>query len=163
MPIVELEQAKKAKIEELEKDYHDANLEPKIHEALVLTGKGAGTVREFYLFQKYNNPIPALDTDRSLIICINTNKNMPYPTIAKEGDKVTVRITPVLAKAILDHMVLRYQQNFAKFTVFSTQVYSIVYDPKLTIEQNIAKVDAIKWSNQFDPKILEPVSKLLNS
>lgn len=155
LPLVELEQAKTQKHHQIEGDYLKANLEDKIHEGLILQGKGVGTIRKFKFKQKYNNSIPALDSDRFLLICINANKPLPYETEAKEGDKIVVQIKPEKAREILDHMIYRYQVNYAIFSVLKN---------KINFCKNLDEVNKIVW----DPSVitqdqLTQVNKLLNS
>ena len=142
-----LNEAKTQKLHQIENDYLKANLEFKLHEALILQGEGVGTIRKFKFKQKYNNTIPALDSDRFLLICIIANKPLPYETEAKEGDKVVVQIKPDKAKEILDHMIVRYQENYMIFVVTKNnidkckdinEVNKIFWDPSvITAEQKI--------------------------
>ena len=155
LPIVELEEAKEKKHHQLTDDYLKTNLEDKIHEGKIIQGKGIGTIRQFKFKQKYDNPIPALDTDRFLNICIISDKPLPYETEAKEGDKVVVQITPTKAKEILNHMINRYQMNYAIYTVLRN---------KLDICKNIDEVNKIIWDpNVITQDQLMQISKLLNS
>jgi len=155
LPIVELEEAKERKHHQLTNNYLNANLEDKIHEGKIIQGKGIGTIRQFKFKQKYDNAIPALDTDRFLNICIISDKPLPYETEAKEGDKVVVQITPTKAKEILNHMINRYQMNYAIFTVLKN---------KLDICKNIDEVNKIIWDpNVITQDQLTQISKLLNS
>lgn len=150
-----LHEAKEKKHHQLTNDYLKANLEDKMHEGKIIQGKGIGTIRQFKFKQKYNNSIPALDTDRFLNICIISDKPLPYETEAVEGDKIVVQITPTKAKEILNHMINRYQMNYAVFTVQKN---------KLDICKNIDEVDKIIWDpNVITQDQLTQISKLLNS
>lgn len=155
LPTVELEEAKEKKHHQLTNDYLKANLEDKIHEGKIIQGKGIGTIRQFKFKQKYNNSIPALDTDRFLNICIISDKPLPYETEAVEGDKIVVQITPTKAKEILNHMINRYQMNYAVFAVLKN---------KLDICKNIDEVNKIIWDSKvITTDQLTQISKLLNS
>ena len=150
-----LNEAKTQKIHQIENDYLKANLENKLHEGKIIQGKGIGAIRQFIFKQKYNNPIPALDSDRFLLICINANKPLPYETEAKEGDKVVVQIKPDKAREILDHMIYRYQVNYAIFSVLKT---------KINFCKNPDEVNKIVWdSSVITQDQLAQVNKLLNS
>ena len=147
LPIVELEYAKTQKLHQIEDDYLKANLEFKLHEGLIIQGKGIGTIRKFKFKQKYNNSIPALDSDRFLLICINSNKPLPYETEAKEGDKIVVQIKPDKAKEILDHMIVRYQENYMIFVVTKNNIDKC---------KNINEVNKIFW----DPSVITAEQKI---
>jgi len=150
-----LQQAKTQKHCELYNDYINANLKEKNHEALVIQGKGAGTVRQFKFKQKYDNAIPALDSDRFLNICINSNKALPYETEAVEGDKIVVQIKPLKAKEILDHMILRYGQNYAIHSFLKNKIDNC---------KTIQEVENVKWDmSVITPEQLSQVQQLLNS
>lgn len=150
-----LQQAKTQKHLELYNDYINANLQEKNHEALVIQGKGAGTVRQFKFKQKYDNAIPALDSDRFLNICINSNKALPYETEAVEGDKIVVQIKPLKAKEILDHMILRYGQNYAIHSVLKNKIDNC---------KTLLEVENVKWDmSVITPEQLSKVQQLLNS
>lgn len=150
-----LNEAKTQKLHQIEGDYLKANLEDKLHEGLIIQGKGTGTIKQFKFKQKYNNPIPALDSDRFLLICINANKPLPYETEAKEGDKIVVQIKPEKAREILDHMIYRYQVNYAIFSVLKN---------KINFCKNPDEVNKIVWdSSVITQDQLTQVNKLLNS
>ena len=155
LPIVELEEAKEKKHQEIAKFYINANLQDKIHEAKIIQGKGIGTIRQFKFKQRYDNIIPALDTDRFLNICIISNKSLPYETEALEGDRVVVQIKPEKAKEILDHMILRYGQNYAIHSVLKNKIDNC---------KTIQEVENVKWDmSVITPEQLSQVQQLLNS
>ena len=143
---------KQNKLHQIEGDYLKANLENKLHEGKIIHGEGIGKIRQFKFKQKYNNSIPALDSDRFLLICINSNKPLPYETEAKEGDKVVVQIKPEKAREILDHMIYRYQLNYAIFSVLKTkinfcknpdEVNKIVWDPSVITQDQLAQINKL--------------------
>lgn len=132
-----LQKAKEKKHQEIAEFYINANLQDKIHEAKIIQGKGIGTIRQFKFKQRYDNIIPALDTDRFLNICIISNKSLPYETEALEGDRVVVQIKPEKAKEILDHMILRYGQNYAIHSVLKNKIDNC---------KTIKEVEKISWN-----------------
>lgn len=137
LPIVELEEAKTQKHQEILASKLNADLQDKIHEGKIIQGKGIGTIRQFKFKQRYDNIIPALDTDRFLNICIISNKSLPYETEALEGDRVVVQIKPEKAKEILDHMILRYGQNYAIHSVLKNKIDNC---------KTIKEVEKISWN-----------------
>lgn len=137
LPIVELEEAKEKKHQEIAEFYINANLQDKIHEAKIIQGKGIGTIRQFKFKQKYDNKIPALDTDRFLNICIISDKPLPYETEAAEGDKIIVQITPAKAKEILNHMIERYTINYAISSFLRMKIENC---------KTINEVEKISWN-----------------
>ena len=132
-----LTEAKEKKHHQFLNDYLKANLEDKIHEGKIIQGKGIGTIRQFKFKQKYDNPIPALDTDRFLNICIISDKPLPYETEAAEGDKIIVQITPAKAKEILNHMIERYTINYAISSFLRMKIENC---------KTINEVEKISWN-----------------
>ena len=137
LPLVELEQAKTQKHQEILVSKLNADLQDKIHEAKVIQGKGIDTIRSFKFKQKYDNKIPALDTDRFLNICIISDKPLPYETEAVEGDKIIVQITPAKAKEILNHMIERYTINYAISSFLRMKIENC---------KTINEVEKISWN-----------------
>ena len=155
LPIVELEEAKEKKHREINASKIKADLQEKIHEGKIIQGKGIGTIRQFKFKQKYDNPIPALDTDRFLNICIISDKPLPYETEAVEGDKVVVQITPAKAKEILNHMIERYTINYAIQSVLKLKIESC---------KTVQEVEKINWDASVITKDqLTQAQKLLYS
>ena len=137
LPLVELEQAKTQKHQEILVSKLNADLQDKIHEAKVIQGKGIDTIRSFKFKQKSDNKIPALDTDRFLNICIISDKPLPYETEAAEGDKIIVQITPAKAKEILNHMIERYTINYAISSFLRMKIENC---------KTINEVEKISWN-----------------
>lgn len=132
-----LNEAKTQKHQEILVSKLNADLQDKIHEAKVIQGKGIDTIRSFKFKQKYDNKIPALDTDRFLNICIISDKPLPYETEAAEGDKIIVQITPAKAKEILNHMIERYTINYAISSFLQMKIENC---------KTIKEVEKISWN-----------------
>lgn len=132
-----LNEAKTQKHQEILVSKLNADLQDKIHEAKVIQGKGIDTIRSFKFKQKYDNKIPALDTDRFLNICIISDKPLPYETEAAEGDKIIVQITPAKAKEILNHMIERYTINYAISSFLRMKIENC---------KTIKEVEKISWN-----------------
>ena len=150
-----LTEAKEKKHHQFLNDYLKANLEDKIHEGKIIQGKGIGTIRQFKFKQKYDNPIPALDTDRFLNICIISDKPLPYETEAVEGDKVVVQITPAKAKEILNHMIERYTINYAISSVLKAKIEScktvqevekVIWDASIITKDQLTQAQKLLYS-----------------
>jgi hypothetical protein len=151
----ELKEAKKIKENEIEEIYLQENLRPHFFDGLVLSGLGTGTIKKYrFSLDFQNQKIPALEPDRYLKIICLTQRPLPYATVDEKNNKIVVRIKPNEALTILNHIINRFQTNFAIYSVILTNIENC---------KKIEDLDNIFW----DPKLatfemLTRITKLMN-
>jgi len=144
------EQAKEAKKNEIEQIYLNQNLKPHFFDGLVLRGLGTGTIKKFkFSLDFVNQKIPALEPDRYLKISCITQRPLAYATVDEKNNKIVVRIKPNEALAILNHVITRFETNFAIYSIIQTQIENckkledldkIVWDPKLATFEMMVQI-----------------------
>lgn len=151
----ELKEAKKIKENQIEEIYLQENLRPHFFDGLVLSGLGTGTIKKYrFSLDFQNQKIPALEPDRYLKIICLTQRPLPYATVDDKNNKIVVRIKPNEALTILNHIINRFQTNFAIYSVILTNIENC---------KKIEDLDNIFW----DPKLatfemLTRITKLMN-
>jgi hypothetical protein len=152
----ELEEAKEAKKHKIEEIYLQENLKPHFFDGLVLSGLGTGTIKKYrFSLDFQNQKIPALEPDRYLKISCITQRPLPYATVDDKNNKIVVRIKPSEALTILNHVINRFQANFAIYTIIQTQIENC---------KKIEDLDKIVWDAKLaTPEMLTQISKLMNS
>jgi len=155
-PALELEEAKEAKKHAMEEIYLQENLKPHFFDGLVLSGLGVGTIKKYrFSLDFQNQKIPALEPDRYLKISCITQRPLPYATVDDKNNKIVVRIKPSEALTILNHVINRFQANFAIYTIIQTQIVNC---------KKIEDLDKIAWDAKLaTPEMLTQISKLMNS
>jgi len=150
------EQAKEAKKHAIEEIYLQENLKPHFFDGLVLSGLGTGTIKKYrFSLDFQNQKIPALEPDRYLKISCITQRPLPYATVDEKNNKIVVRIKPSEALTILNHVINRFQTNFAIYTIIQTQIENC---------KKIEDLDKIVWDAKLaTPEMLTQISKLINS
>jgi len=156
LPALELEEAKEAKKRKIEEIYLQENLKPHFFDGLVLSGLGTGTIKKYrFSLDFQNQKIPALEPDRYLKISCITQRPLPYATVDEKNNKIVVRIKPSEALTILNHVINRFQTNFAIYSIIQTQIENC---------KKIEDLDKIVWDAKLaTPEMLTQISKLMNS
>ena len=156
LPALELEEAKEAKKHKIEEIYLQENLKPHFFDGLVLSGLGTGTIKKYrFSLDFQNQKIPALEPDRYLKISCITQRPLPYATVDEKNNKIVVRIKPSEALTILNHVINRFQTNFAIYSIIQTQIENC---------KKIEDLDKIVWDPKLaTPEMLTQISKLMNS
>jgi hypothetical protein len=156
LPEIELEEAKQAKKHAIEEIYLQENLKPHFFDGLVLSGLGTGTIKKYrFSLDFQNQKIPALEPDRYLKISCITQRPLPYATVDEKNNKIVVRIKPSEALTILNHVINRFQTNFAIYSIIQTQIENC---------KKIEDLDKIVWDPKLaTPEMLTQISKLMNS
>jgi hypothetical protein len=156
LPEIELEEAKEAKKHAMEEIYLQENLKPHFFDGLVLSGSGTGTIKKYrFSLDFQNQKIPALEPDRYLKISCITQRPLPYATVDDKNNKIVVRIKPNEALTILNHVINRFQTNFAIYSIIQTQIENC---------KKIEDLDKIVWDPKLaTPEMLTQISKLMNS
>jgi hypothetical protein len=155
-PALELEEAKEAKKHAMEEIYLQENLKPHFFDGLVLSGLGVGTIKKYrFSLDFQNQKIPALEPDRYLKISCITQRPLPYATVDEKNNKIVVRIKPNEALTILNHVINRFQTNFAIYSIIQTQIENC---------KKIEDLNKIVWDAKLaTPEMLTQISKLMNS
>lgn len=150
------EQAKEAKKHAMEEIYLQENSKPHFFDGLVLSGLGVGTIKKYrFSLDFQNQKIPALEPDRYLKISCITQRPLPYATVDEKNNKIVVRIKPSEALTILNHVINRFQTNFAIYSIIQTQIENC---------KKIEDLDKIAWDAKLaTPEMLTQISKLMNS
>ena len=110
-----LAEIKSNKIAEIKSVRDFKNLEPILDtSAEILNTDDESTGQfTFFVFHTTRHPVnPAADPTVILTNAIVTNQPIPYSTVSLSGQKVTVKITPSLAKTIVAHLALRNNNNY---------------------------------------------------
>jgi hypothetical protein len=152
----ELKEAKEIKKHKIEEIYLQENLKPHFFDGLVLSGLGTGTIKKYrFSLDFQNQKIPALEPDRYLKISCITQRPLPYATVDEKNNKIVVRIKPNEALTILNHVINRFQTNFAIYSIIQTQIENC---------KKIEDLDKIVWDPKLaTPEMLTQISKLMNS
>jgi len=152
----ELKEAKETKKHAIEEIYLQENLKPHFFDGLVLSGSGTGTIKKYrFSLDFQNQKIPALEPDRYLKIICLTQRPLPYATVDDKNNKIVVRIKPNEALTILNHIINRFQTNFAIYSIIQTQIENC---------KKIEDLDKIVWDPKLaTPEMLTQISKLMNS
>ena len=152
----ELKEAKETKKHAIEEIYLQENLKPHFFDGLVLSGSGTGTIKKYrFSLDFQNQKIPALEPDRYLKIICLTQRPLPYATVDDKNNKIVVRIKPNEALTILNHIINRFQTNFAIYSIIQTQIENC---------KKIEDLDKIVWDAKLaTPEMLTQISKLMNS
>lgn len=152
----ELKEAKEIKKHAIEEIYLQENLKPHFFDGLVLSGLGTGTIKKYrFSLDFVNQKIPALEPDRYLKISCITQRPLVYSTVDEKNNKIVVRIKPSEALAILNHVINRFQTNFAIYSIIQTQIVNC---------KKIEELDKIVWDSKLaTPEMLSQISKLMNS
>jgi hypothetical protein len=152
----ELKEVKEAKKHAMEEIYLQENLKPHFFDGLVLSGLGTGTIKKYrFSLDFQNQKIPALEPDRYLKISCITQRPLPYATVDEKNNKIVVRIKPNEALTILNHVINRFQTNFAIYSIIQTQIENC---------KKIEELDKIVWDPKLaTPEMLTQISKLMNS
>lgn len=107
---------KAQKIAEIKSIRDSKNIEPIIDtEAEIISedsGKALGSNSYFVFYTNRHPTNPAADPTALLTNAIVLNQNVPYSSRDPQGNKITVLITPNLARSLAAHLALRNNNNY---------------------------------------------------
>lgn len=138
-----LAEIKLNKIEEIKAIRDSKNVEPIVEvsaEILNANGQGSG-IFTFFVFHTDRHPInPAADPSSILTNAIVLNQSIAYSTKTVSGEKVTINLTPALAKNIAAHLGLRNNNNYVLADAIVVAIMAA---------STKEKVEAITWSVKY--------------
>lgn len=114
-PKPSLDRLKAEKIAEIKAIRDEKNIEPITDtSAEILNEDGSGSgVSTFFVFHTSRHPTnPAADPQAILSGVIIMNQTLPYSTKDISGAKVTIALTPAIARSIAAHLSLRNSNNY---------------------------------------------------
>ncbi len=114
-PAMPLSQVKAQKIAEIKAIRDEKNIEPITDtSAEILNEDGSGSgVSTFFVFHTSRHPNnPAADPASILTGALLLNQATPYSTRDISGAKVTIALTPAIARSIAAHLALRNSNNY---------------------------------------------------
>jgi hypothetical protein len=110
-----LKEAKDLKSEEVKAKRDEENISPITDsEANLLDdlGQKTGNKSNFVFYTSRHPSNPAADPNSILTNCAVLNIAINYATKDLEGNKITVELTPAIAKQIASHIAVRNQNNY---------------------------------------------------
>lgn len=135
---------KKEKAQEIQAVRDAKNIEPiKDTSAEIIDGESNNLtgVNTFFIFYTNRHPTnPAADPTALLTNAIVLNQTVPYSSRDLNGNKVTVAITPAIARSLAAHLALRNNNNYKLADVIVNAINNAVSEDA---------VNAITWSVDY--------------
>lgn len=142
-PEFSLAEIKAKKIQEIKTIRDGKNIEPITdYSAKTFDNEGDLTdVNTFFVFHTNRHPTnPAADSTALLTNAIVLDQTVPYSSRDLSGDKVTVAITPDIARSLAAHLALRNNNNYKLADAIVNAINAA------TTEE---EVNAITWSVDY--------------
>lgn len=115
-PAQQLDQAKNKKIQEIKAVRDAKNIEPITDTQAEIINEDSGEsmgANSYFVFYTNRHPTnPAADPTALLTNAIVLNQTVPYSSRNLNGNKVTVAITPSIARSLAAHLALRNNNNY---------------------------------------------------
>lgn len=139
-----LEEVKAKKVQEIKAVRDAKNIEPIMDISAEIINEDSGEAmgsNTFFVFHTSRHPTnPAADPSAILTGIIVLNRAVPYSTKDISGAKVTVEITPTIARSLAAHLALRNNNNYKLADAIVNAINAA------TTEE---EVNAITWSVDY--------------
>lgn len=139
-----LAEIKAKKIQEIKAIRDAKNIEPITDTSAEIINEDSGEamgLNTFFVFHTSRHPTnPAADPSAILTGIIMLNRAVPYSTKDISGAKVTVEITPAIARSLATHLALRNNNNYKLADAIVNAINAA------TTEE---EVNAITWSVDY--------------
>lgn len=120
-------------------------------QAIVLDEEGNPTENtSYFIFYTNRHPTnPAADPGSILTGAVVLNQTIPYSTKSPEGEKITVALTPDIARSLSVHIALRNNNNYKLADVITEIINGLNPSVEKTEAQIRAEIEAITWSVEY--------------